>query len=407
MATLNATCLSCVLVLTACQMDQNENSVVGSEQQYSASFNGASFNGASFNGASFNGASLNGASFNGASFNGASFNGASFNGLDFVADTADGREFLTYFSRCALNDGATANIADSDGVNHTFPGLLGLASGWGSAQLTEAEKKLVSACLIAHINVVGATIAISLRNVNSLAASPAEMEQFKVYEGTFFGSLHTEDVVYYSCLGDDANVGMALSNDRVNRLCADESDECDIVSLGRCRDVCDTRDANYGWTGCWANGERFDETLSVYLRSSNNDNANKTCDDGDCTLKIKNNKAGILDCSDADDCKAVCKGDSVCAIDGTAADEVRAVVKSDSIADINCHEANECSVKAISQSSVEIDCKDANDCSDVVCKGGADCLLDCTGAVDCGFDVCQGEVTYCPGDIMVCGRGCP
>ena len=362
------------------------------------SLNGVSLNGVSLNGISENGVSLNGVSLNGVSLNGVSLNGVSLNGvsLNGATNTELGRQFLAYFSYCALGPDETLTAQDDNGESYEFTGRLGLVPEWRDRPLTDNEKNWVSACLIAHVNAIGASVEISVRSESKLAASPQEIRAFGVYEGTFFGRLHTADTSLYSCIGDDANVALANATDRAQRICTDDTDECEIVSLGRCRDICDTRDADYGWTDCWANGERFSETLSVYLRSTDADGANRTCEGDDCTMKIRNGKAGILDCDDAGECKSVCKNDSVCAIDATAADEFRAVVKDDSLADINCHEANECSVKARSNSSVDIDCKDANDCSDVVCKAGAECLLDCTGAVDCGFDVCRGELTYLP-----------
>ena len=368
MATFKAIYLSCILSLAACQLGQGE-SEVGSMRQHGITLNGITLNG--------------------------------------IANTEQGRELLAYFSYCALPADETITAQDEAGETYEFTGRLGLVPEWRDRALTDTEKNWVSSCLIAHVNAVGAHVEISVRAQDKLTASADEISEFSTYEGTFFGRLHTEEPTVYSCIGDAADVALAISDDRALRICTDESDDCEVVSLGRCRDVCETRNADYGWTDCWANGERYSETLSVYLRSTDADHANQTCADGTCEMRIDDGDAGILDCNGADNCATACKDDSICAIDGTAAGSFDARVNDDAIADINCQTADQCSVNVSDHSSVEIDCNNANDCTGVVCKDGSDCLLDCTGAAECSFAVCEGELTYCPGDIVVCGRGCP
>ena len=376
MATLKATVLSCVLALTACQMGHNENEVVGSQGQA-------------------------------ITLNGITLNGITLNGLDDVLSTADGRNYLTYLFLCALDEDQTV-VGSVNGQVYEFTGSLGLAPEWVDRGMDDSERRWLSACLVAHINEVGATVEISTRAEGKLTTNAQETEDFATYEGTFFGYTFGQDIEVYSCSGDLADVAMANSPDRAVRTCADDSAVCGVNYLGACRDICDTRNADNGWTDCWANGERYSETISVYLNSPDDDGNNEICSAGEnCNFKIKNAQDGILDLSEADNGKGTCKDDSICAINGTDADKVRAVVKDDSIADINCHGADTCKAKVTDNSSAIIDCKDADKCTNITCTDGSDCLLDCTGADDCGFAVCEGELNYCDGDVVVCGRGCP
>ncbi len=344
------------------------------------------------------------------SLNRISLNRIALNSLDnTIHTTPEGREVLEYVVRCALAEGDIL-VATHEGVEYEFPGLLGLATEWEFRALNTSEEHMLSACLLAHVNAFNVSVPISLRSPGALGVSADELVDYPVYEATFFGDLFGEFDTY-SCIGDNPDVAAAHSPDRAIRVCGDPTEDCEIVSLGRCRDVCATRTPKQGWQDCRApDGTLFSETVSAYLHDANNDCNNQTCGVGEtCNFNVRHGGHGILDCSDADSCRAACKQGSTCTLDGTGADEFKAVVKRHSLAEVNCHETNECrAVCKGGDSSCEIDCKDANECRrGVKCKHGAECLLDCTGAVDCGFQVCHGTLQTCPGDIVVCNRPCP
>lgn len=345
--------------------------------------------------------------FNRLALNRLTFNRLTFNSLDGLETSADGRELLQYIARCALAEGDTL-VAEHDGREYEFPGLLEIAPAWEHRGLLRDEERLLSACLIAHVNAYGASVPISLRFPGVLGVEDGdEVFDYPVYEATFFGNVFGDELETYGCIGDAPEVAAAHSPDRELRVCSDPGDDCEVVSLGRCRDVCETRTRKYGWQDCWANGRRYAETVSVYLHDPDTDRQNRTCGiGGRCKYKVSG--AGVLDCSEAAVCRQTCKNDSVCTLDGTSAGEFRAEVKRGSVAEINCHEAYECAATCKIGSTCEIDCKDANECRDRIrCQSGAECLLDCTGAVNCGFRECQGGLQSCPGDIVVCNRGCP
>jgi hypothetical protein len=378
-------------------------SVASSTQGVSLT-NSLSFNQLTNNRLTVNRLTVNRLTVNRLTVNRLEFNSIDGDGLE---TTPEGRELLLYVTRCALEDGLIL-VAEHDGVEYEFPGLLGLTPEWEFRPLFDHEVRLMSACLLTHVNAYGVSVPISLRIPELLEVEGSEAFDFPVYEGTFFGNVFGEDLEAYGCIGDNPDVAIANSPDRVLRVCTDPSPDCEVVSLGRCRDVCETRTLGYGWQGCWANGFRYDETIAVYLHDPNEDGNNQTCTDDSCKLKINSAGSGILNCSESGSCRSVCQQGSTCMLEGTGALSFTAEVKQDSLAEVNCHETNECNATCKSGSVCEIDCKDANECqSKIRCEDGAECLLDCTGAVECGFDQCEGNLQSCEGDIMVCNRACP
>ncbi len=320
--------------------------------------------------------------------------------------TPDGRVMLRYLVRCALGDGDVV-VAEHAGTSYRFPGLFGLAPDWEHRALDAGEKRLISACMVAHVKAFGLSVTISVRSPGAVGADGDESREYAVYEGTFFGQIFAGGPEMYSCVGDDPEVAGAISVDRALRVCSDPGPECAVSSLGRCRDACDTRTADAGWRDCWAGGIRYGETMSTYLRIDDPHDHRICPEGGNCRMRLDRDE-GILDCSEADDCRAECRHGSICKLDGGGADRFRAAVTGDSRADIDCHESNRCRARCETGSSCEIDCKDANECRrGVTCRRGAECLLDCSGAVDCGFSRCDGPVQTCPGDIVVCNRPCP
>jgi hypothetical protein len=81
-----------------------------------------------------------------------------------LADSSDGQKLLTDLVRCALNSGSSASFRRSDGRSVSFPGLVGFAQGWKNNALDLTGQRLVTGCLIAHVNARGASFPISLRS---------------------------------------------------------------------------------------------------------------------------------------------------------------------------------------------------------------------------------------------------
>ncbi|WP_428263413.1 hypothetical protein [Haliangium sp.] len=375
----------------------------------------------SYNRLVFNRLVFNRLVFNRLVFNRLVFNRLVFNSLDGLETTPEGRELLTYVARCALREGDTL-VAVDDGVEYQFPGLLALAPAWEQRALTAAEADRVSACLIAHVNAFGESVEMSLRIAGFVAASADEAYTFPIYEAGFFGDVFLgEELTTYACLGDDAEVAMALAPDRVRRVCADPDSPCEVEAVGYCRDVCDTYDPGYGWRGCLGGGVRHEQVVNTFLRYAPGI-CRQSCRDDSCRLRCERRRArrgrhpracardSVLDCGDVPGatCTARCRG-GACLLDGASAARFSTSASAGAAAAIDCTGADTCEATCDGPAtSCTIDCTGAGHCRDeVVCLAGASCLLDCTDAGACGFDICEGEIRECPGDVLVCGRDCP
>jgi hypothetical protein len=340
-----------------------------------------------------------------------------------IEATTQGRELLEYIARCAFADGDML-VASHEGQTYEFPGLLGLAPEWEHQGLPLDKQRMISACLLAHVNAFGTSVLISLRADGYIASGTTERQQFPVYEATFFGQVFGEGpLLTYACQGDDMDIAMAHSASRALRVCADSTAECQIVSLGRCRDVCEQRIYHQGWTGCHAGGQRYDQTISTYLIADNPDGQNRICgEDQNCAFVAAPSSAAILDCSVGNNCSATCQDASLCTLDGAIANNFDAIVKTDSRAEVNCLDANNCNVTCESASceldcvgannceaecragsSCAINCRDAKNCDKVFCRNGAECAIMCEGADNCSFATCPTGAITCSDGTIVCG----
>ncbi|MEM9490561.1 MAG: hypothetical protein AAGC55_15545, partial [Myxococcota bacterium] len=140
-------------------------------------------------------------------------------------ETAEGRELLVYLARCALPSGKTL-LVRHDSFDYPMPGLLGLAREWLTGPLEDDRARLVSACLLAHVNAYGTSVAISLRSPGSIDASAGERRDFPVYEATFFGDIFGDTLRTYSCLGSDPDISRGHSSARALRVCGDKTLDC-------------------------------------------------------------------------------------------------------------------------------------------------------------------------------------
>lgn len=131
-----------------------------------------------------------------------------FNGLELAADalaelsteplssdagalvrTSEGRDLLEYVARCALPADAELEI---DG--RVFAGQIGLAPEWESSSCDRSCQGWVTACLLAHVNLNGARIPISLRGDHpALEPSEGALASFTLGEAAFYGNVFARD----------------------------------------------------------------------------------------------------------------------------------------------------------------------------------------------------------------------
>jgi hypothetical protein len=235
------------------------------------SANGLSANGLSANGLSANGVSANGLSANGLSANGLSANGLSANGLSsasfstwFTQDPITADMVMRYLVRCAVPAGQSRSFTDpQSGVSYTWAGNLGLAPGWASgAAANLTEQKLITACLLAHVNQSGLNLPISVLGRDALGNvipySRQELMTYSIHEACFFGNLFTQQGVFLGTDRYSQSRGALLT-----RACTVEGSEsaasCSPIQFaGSCLRHCQV-DLEGGpfYRSCTYNGETY------------------------------------------------------------------------------------------------------------------------------------------------------
>ncbi len=398
------------MLVAGCVVEAPDQLTVGLNRRAQSDDNRLSVNRLSMNRLSLNRLSVNRLSLNRLSLNRLSLNSLAAGDLE---TTNEGRELLTYVAKCALRE-VDILVAQHDGVTYEFPGLLGVAPEWENGPLTTAGQQWVSGCLLAHVNAFGTSVPISLRAAGKLDADVSESLAFPVYEATFFGNVFNVAQDMYACTGDMPDVAHALSTDRALRVCsdaenADGTSDCQFITVGRCRDVCnDKHSPKMGWTGCAADGTVFPEAVSVYLTISVPEAANMYCAPGErCEFESERGQDGNVSCTGADRCESELDDDGVYKVD--CADTRRCEVECDGdmLCDVNCAGSDRCQTECKDDSVCEIDCKGSDRCNEVKCHDNSQCLLHCEDANKCQFAKCEGQVRQCPGNILVCNRECP
>jgi hypothetical protein len=182
-----------------------------------------------------------------------------------MADDDGGRELLTYMVSCALPAGASIDVTTSSGVR-TFQGLLGLAPRWLDAPLSLADRRWVSACLLARVNYYGVTVHLSMRgSTPALATTTSEVAAYPHYEGAFWGDLFgSGDPLESACTSrfkshDPQMADLPLRQCTV--LAGTRSTWCGFSFAGVCEDVCSSATGTDGYARCA--GET--EVINVYL----------------------------------------------------------------------------------------------------------------------------------------------
>lgn len=207
---------------------------------------------------------------NGLAFNGLAFNGLTTNGLLSAAFTTWFQQnpplanmVMKYVVQCAVPAGETRTYSDGT-QTYTWTGRLGLTPNWAGGQpATRLEQQLISACLAAHTNKFGRTVAISILGTDArghpIPSTSEELQQFSATEGCFFGNLFTGEGIF---AGNDRN--MFNRNESGSRVCALDKNKdgttpvcAPFVHIGSCSYSCDKDETKTYYTSCTHNGRTY------------------------------------------------------------------------------------------------------------------------------------------------------
>lgn len=217
-------------------------------------------------------------------------------GLDGAAtglvDTAAGRQLLSYVVRCALPAGDDASFPRAGAPDLVYPGVIGIASGWKNGPLGGAGRRLMTACLMAHVNAVGTQVPISVRSDALSDASLLEKLLFPAQEMAVYGDIFAapSERELHVCfgravaqsLGGDGGLGGALGLPSYldYRMCS-VSESCGFNRVGACyrwsgqpgvtKSACEEQSGSL-YEDCHerpiqdGSSPSWDDTVSVYLQ---------------------------------------------------------------------------------------------------------------------------------------------
>lgn len=187
-------------------------------------------------------------------------------GITSIAATADGRSFLTYLVGCALTSSQTLTTTGS--TQYSFTGTLGLASGWTSASLSGAERKWVSACMLARANSIGTSVGLSLRGTHTQLYLSGE-GGYGIQEGTFYGDIFFGGAGRHACADIDV-INRPTYGSLKTRVCAYSDNgvgtttPCGFIYDGLCASTCSFTSPNY--TTCTdSSANAWTEVIKVNL----------------------------------------------------------------------------------------------------------------------------------------------
>jgi hypothetical protein len=227
--------------------------------------NGVGQRGLGTNGLGTNGLGTNGLGTNGLGTNGLSL--SAMNSTDFVTwfnqDPALTNTVMRYIVTCAVAEGSSRVWTNPQtGVQHTWPGSLGLTPAWASGSpATETEQQLITACLAAHTNKYGLQVPFSLQGLDATGTPiPVGLLEFVTFaskEACFFGNLFTGEGIF---AGNDAFLGISFSSVRACGLESDSDllDECPpIHHVNPCEELCTPDPLNNYYLSCTYNGKSY------------------------------------------------------------------------------------------------------------------------------------------------------
>ena len=181
--------------------------------------------------------------------NGDALSALAGDGLDGAAtglvNSEAGRSLLSYVVRCALPTGQEASFPRAGAPDLVYTGLVGIASSWKNAALGGAGRRLVTACLMAHVNAVDTSVPISVRSPALRDASLVEKLLFPAQEMAVYGDIFAAPAErgLFVCfgqavaqsLGGSGGLGSALGLPTYldYRMCS-ISESCGFDRVGAC-----------------------------------------------------------------------------------------------------------------------------------------------------------------------------
>jgi len=159
-----------------------------------------------------------------------------------LVDSEPGRTLLSYVVRCALPLGDTAAFPRPNLPDLVYAGLIGFAPDWMGGSLDETGRRLMTGCLMAHVNAFQTQVPISIRSELMGDAGLVEKLLFPAQElavyGNYFAPPSQREL--YVCFGKavaqtlgSGGLASGLPSYLDLRVCS-MSQECGFNRVGAC-----------------------------------------------------------------------------------------------------------------------------------------------------------------------------
>lgn len=181
--------------------------------------------------------------------------------LATLASDEAGVELLTYMVSCALPAGDSLAVGA-----YVFAGQVGLAPKWTERGMKDSERRWVSACLLARVNLFGVSVQLSLRGTTGALTTPnTERTGYTLLEGAFYGDVFSTTQVMDACTSRLKATAPQISTMPLRECTVPDGTgltRCGFTATGICEDVC-TGTAGDRYTSCGPSAE----VISVYLEN--------------------------------------------------------------------------------------------------------------------------------------------
>jgi hypothetical protein len=183
-----------------------------------------------------------------------------------MVDTPEGRNVLTYLTRCALGPGQSIWLRGNTTPPVQFWGNDGVYPGWLFARPAKKDIECINGCMAAHLNGLNTSVDISIRGeACRYPVTADEHRDFQVEEMAAAGDVEVE---LTACVGAGlrAACGNSAAPTLAKRICATRPELCgDLRILGDCGSVCAGKSPAGAYFGCKDGNKPLDGMVTVWL----------------------------------------------------------------------------------------------------------------------------------------------
>ena len=232
-----------ILGSTGCMIEGGDPEF-DSASQALRSENALTINALTINALTINALTINALTINALTINALTINSLSTGELELGPHTGDlqatesGRLLLEYVIRCAYGPGDFVRVDDPVMGPARYQGNLGLAEIWKHRPIGADYQRLMSACLLAHLNRDGEPVPISVRYFGAPAVTESESHYFG--DGVFYGNVFESEQKRYACtIRQREGTSPAAASPWAGKRVCDVDGNCGITHTGFCDEVCD------------------------------------------------------------------------------------------------------------------------------------------------------------------------